>query len=124
MENLTGNLGEVEFKDGVSVESVSRMQAQRLRGAFKVETLEGDDPGLAAEITRARNNVESPVKYEQKEAVKEPSAVEYNYTEESLMAIADKDGLVGLREFAEPFGAKSNSIVGLIEKLLRLKVGE
>ena len=41
------------------------------------------------------------------------------YTEEQLAAIADKQGIAGLREIAEPLGVKGNSIAGLISSILK-----
>jgi len=123
MENLTGFLGDVEFKDGFSVGVVSRRQAHRLRGTMKIETLDGKDPGLLAEIANKRQGLDAPVAFDEPEevVVESKSDLEYDYTRESLMSLADKNGLTGLRVFAEPFGAKSNSILGLVDKLMELK---
>jgi len=121
METLTGNLGEIEFKDGISVDRVTQRQAHKLRGAFKIETIKGDDPGLLAEISRAKAKQESPVIYHEPE-LKEPE-LDFDYDEDSLVAIADEGGFSELRGFAANYGVKGSSIVDIIEKLLQLKAG-
>ena len=42
-----------------------------------------------------------------------------DWTAESLGEVADKDGIAGLRELADPKGIKSNSIAGLIAEMLQ-----
>ncbi len=122
MEGYTGILGEVRFEDGVSISPVSKIQAQRIRSAFKVETEDGEDPSIVAEIARAKSK-EAPLVYVEPIQESKGNKLVCDYTQESLMAIADKSGLAGLREFAEPYGVKSNSIIGLIQKLMELKIG-
>lgn len=41
------------------------------------------------------------------------------YTAESLAEIADKSGIVGLREIANEFGVTGNSIATLIERIIK-----
>jgi hypothetical protein len=41
-----------------------------------------------------------------------------NYTQLELEALADKEGITGLREVAEAYGVKGTSIVGLISGIL------
>jgi len=118
MENFTGFMGEIEFEGGESVDEVSKMQAQRLRSSFKVETLDGVDPGAPAVFARAKAGEEEKVKYKD---ARDNNLPPTNYTLEQLEQIADKDGIAGVREFAESYNVKSNSIVGLIEKLMVLK---
>lgn len=121
-EHHTGRIGDVDFEDGLSVTLVTEMQAHKIRAVMKIETVDGEDPGITAKIARARAGAEDPVVFEQPKLPEAP-AVSYDlsFTEESLMAIADKNGLAGLREFAKPYGLKANSIAQLIEKLLTLK---
>lgn len=48
-ENMTGVLGEIEFKDGVSIGDVSPMHMNRIGSAMRVERLDG---GIVTEAER------------------------------------------------------------------------
>jgi len=119
METYTGFMSDVEFIDGISIEDVTKLQAQRIAGAIAVEMEDGADPSAASELLRLKADQAQP-EFKEPEAVA-PVKPNYDFTEESLMAIADKDGIIGLREFAKSYGIKSNSIMGLIDALLALK---
>ncbi len=117
METYNGFLSEAEFVNGVSVEPLTKLQAQRIAGACRIETLEGLDPSEGTEHIAIVKGVEPPaVEYTQ--PVAEP--VVYDFTRESLEAIADKQGLNGLRPIGDKYGIKSNSIVSMIDKLMEL----
>jgi hypothetical protein len=117
METYNGFLSEAEFVDGVSVEPLTKAQAQRIAGAFRIETLDGLDPSEGAEYTAILKGVEAPaVEYAQPVV----ESVVYDFTRESLETIADKQGLNGLRPIGDKYGIKSNSIVSMIDKLMEL----
>ncbi|MBE0438044.1 MAG: hypothetical protein IBX56_19875 [Methylomicrobium sp.] len=123
METYTGFLSDIEFEDGVSLEDVTKMQAQRIAGAISMMMEEdGLDPSAAAELTRFKLSQTQP-EFKPGEEVVALKRV-FDFTEEALMDIADKKGIAGLREFAEPYGVKSNSIMGLIDALLSLKAND
>lgn len=123
METYTGFLSDIEFEDGVSLEDVTKMQAQRIAGAISMVMEEGGlDPSAAAELTRFKLSQPQP-EFEADEEIVAAKKV-FDFTEETLMDIADNKGIAGLREFAEPYGVKSNSIMGLIDALLSLKAND
>jgi hypothetical protein len=111
----TGYLGAVDFKDGVSIDEVSRADAAQLAGIVSVQVVEtGENPSDAQRIVDG-GNVKAPV-----EAAKTaPVRVQVlGHTKASLEDIADAQGIKGIREIAEPMGLKGNSISELIEKVL------
>lgn len=145
MEGYTGFIGEVEFKDGVSTEPVSRSEARRIAGAMSVvEAKSGKNPSASQEMVDTRNhslaqmeaakraNVasdaedvadesETEVVESETEVVEEEPAAEldYSWTREDLEEIADKKGIAGLREFAQPYGVNGRSIIDIVEGLTR-----
>lgn len=116
MEGFSDYLGSVEFKDGVSVEPVTQNQAEMLSAIIAMETTEGKDPSQAALYAAISKGEEPPVVFVEPA----PKVVAYDFTRESLEAIADKQGLNGLRPIGEQWGIKSNSIAGMIDNLMAL----
>ena len=115
----TGLLGGLEFVDGVSVDSVSRRDADRLGAICEVIDL---DTGKQANVSQTIDEALRGEKVEpepepepEPEAAKEPVKV---YTEAELSVIASEQGISGLREIAEPLGVKGTSIRALIPKIL------
>ena len=49
-----------------------------------------------------------------------PIKITKRYTLAELEAIADKDGIKGLRDVGSPLGVRGTSINGLIEEILRV----
>ena len=139
-ESFTGFMGEVEFKDGVSVEDVPRMFADRIAAAMRTETVDGKEIG---ELARLRENKDMPApdvisqqtkrdqeeakeaKEEAKEEPKGDIVEEWTmpemtwYTKEELGAIADEKGIEGLREIAEPLGVKGRAIIEIINGVVK-----
>lgn len=56
-----------------------------------------------------------------KRADPQPAAPTFDFTEESLQAVAAESGMSGLREIAEPHGVKGSSKEKIIEDLLKVK---
>lgn len=116
MEGFSDYIGSVEFKDGVSVNPVSQVDAEMLSAIFAFETTEGKDPSQAARYQAVAQGVEAPVEFKAQEA----APVIYDFTRASLEAVADKKGLAGLRPIGEQWSVKSNSINGMIDSLMAL----
>lgn len=53
--------------------------------------------------------------------VSSPADLDYSYTAEDLKALVSKQGIAGLRTFAEPYGVKGRAVKGIVEDLLKLK---
>lgn len=112
---FTGQLGAFEFVDGISVDDISSVDAQRLAGIVGIEDADsGANPSITQNMIEKNSKaapIEAPVA-----AVNETPTAEY--TKESLEAIADASGIKGVREIADKFGIKGQSITELIEKIL------
>lgn len=121
-DSFNGDIGGIEFENGVSIRDLSPLEVNRLSAAMRVETLEGEQLGVAAAIAANRD---TPLSNEAERTVTAESenanfmqAPEGSYTRESLGEIADKKGIAGLREIAEPMGVKGVSIAALIDGIL------
>jgi len=124
-ENFTGQMGAHEFLNGVSTTDVTERDAIRLSGVFHTEWVDPSvgvqHPSLAQRLldngsVEATNNLQLGAQGEAApEVVVEPKKV---WTEADLAAVADRDGIKGLREIADPLGLKSNSILELINLIL------
>jgi hypothetical protein len=115
----TGDLGAFAFVDGVSVEDVGRADAAFLAGIVSIEDVaDGKNPSMSQRII---DNYGNEAVVEPVVAKAEPAAIA-GMSKESLEAVADADGIKGLREISDPMGLKANSIHELIEKILAAQV--
>lgn len=121
-EGFTGMFGVVEFADGVSVNEISRAEAQSLAATVSVVTLDGKDPSAAQQIIDFNDKpAEGHVNLPTEDTIPPPIATvepKPTYTKEQLEEIADKDGIKGIRMIGEPLGLRANSISELIGKIL------
>ena len=134
-EGFSGNLGMVLFEDGVSVRDVTPVEANIVAGNIRVVNFEDESSvgaiGMDADIQNIPCVSSSLQTLEEilsgREAgiqviaqIMSGSAQESAkaYTQAELEAIADKDGIAGLREIGDSIGVKSTSIGGLIEAIL------
>lgn len=120
---FTGMIGVVEFKDGLSVDDVHPNEGRRLAGVFGAEWEDGS-PANVNDGYEQTLHTPAPSQ-EQIEAEREAlslagpaAASDKTYTEDGLAAIADKQGIEGLREIADPLGIKAKSIKALIDGIL------
>ena len=119
----TGHFGTIEFKDGVSVEDVSPIEAQRLGAVVQIETLEGVNPSVAQRIIDSRSEfMEIATTPRTPEVVPEKKPMPYSAKE--LEEIADKGGIKALREIADQYGVKGRGISELIRELGALRQPE
>jgi hypothetical protein len=123
-DKLTGDLGNIEFVDGISVNPVSKGDAHRLCAAVRCEMLDGTNPSPSGELVQGTNTpapilvpllVTEPLV---EQGAKVETAVE-RYTREGLEVIADDKGIAGLREIAVPLGVKSKSVGELVDQILK-----
>ena len=130
-EHYNGQMGVIFFEDGLSKGDVLSLDAVRMAAVMVCEWENGSSPSVAQAIL---DNADTPAPIfasgadgqHDKEAVGKakaesiqqdvPKTSAYNY--EQLSAIADAQGIKGLRAIAEPLGIKSNSIKELIEAIL------
>lgn len=147
-ETYTGQMGVMFFEDGLSTTDVSLNDAIRLSAVMSASWENGESVSIAQRLideadtgapimrqigdeagdvtSEASESDESLVEEvasedgsTEEEASPATKASENAYTAEELAAIADKDGINGLREIAEPHGIKNNSIRGLIEAIVK-----
>jgi hypothetical protein len=120
-EGFSDRLGYIEFKDGVSVDDISRAEAERLSGVVRLETFE-DEPKShsAAELQRELEAGNSTIALEIHPAAPKTSPISggKTYTADELAAVADSDGIRGIRSIAAAFDLKGTSIAELIVQVL------
>ena len=137
MHAFTGDIGGINFVDGISVDPISRADMDRLACVMRVEIVaEGDekahvptnvsilDRSQSAEVVAPRETqTDEARKAEEadraaKNKAPAPQAYEKSYTRAELEEIADDTGMPGLREIGGPRGVTDRSIAGLIEAIL------
>ena len=125
-ESYTGQMGVINFENGVSVSEVSPLDAVRVAGIIGAEWEDGTPANVAQSYIDNMNTpapvfVSEPVNEAvSKASVEAPVAATGTvYTEAELAKIADSEGIAGLRAIAEPLNIKSNSIRGLIDAIVK-----
>lgn len=131
-----GLIGQITFRDGMSVEPVPQAQADRITGVLKFVEVdaEGNEIGhagaaqrliqMAAERAPVRALLARQTDAERRaeelaDAIKHSvPPVEVFYTKAQLEEIAEKGGMKALRAVAEPWQVKNRSIPALIEEIL------
>ncbi|MGZ8172588.1 MAG: hypothetical protein ACXWT0_01670 [Methylobacter sp.] len=126
-DSFTGDLGGIEFIDGVSVRALTDREISRLGAGMRVESVEsGLQLGIGAQLAAAVNDPMVAESYglgseevlEDAVANVAPAQPGPAYTREQLEAIADTGGIVELRKVAETMGVKGKSIAQLIDGVL------
>lgn len=130
-ETYTGQMGVLFFEDGASTADAKPNDARRMAATMLCEYEDGTSPSDTQAIL---DNMDTPAPVfavgdaehdrvaNATETVRQMDAdkpLTSGYTQEQLGAIADKDGIGGLRKIAEPMGIKGNSITGLIDAILK-----
>ena len=123
--NFNGYFGIVEFKDSVSVESVGRIEAERLAALIQFETVPDNEDGIARDPSAAQRIVDTyaddlghATLLTQAELPKPPEPEKPTYTPEQLADLADVGGIAAVRKAADPLGVTGASISELIGKIL------
>jgi hypothetical protein len=115
---FTGDFGPVPFIDGVSTRDVSPLEATMLAGLIAVETMEDTprNPSMSQQIIDSHCvSMDEGMDLNSLHIIQPPKKL---YTRGELEAIADKDGIEGLRGIGVDLGVKGNSIVKLIGFIL------
>lgn len=132
LQNYTGILCGAEFKEGTSVRELSVIEQQRLCAVMRAQTIDGDNVSAAGQLANSRNKSADEARKEEKSAeIVEPmarcEAVDVanapTFTREELEAIADAEGISGLRLVGEGIGARGKTINTLIESILKAQGG-
>lgn len=133
-EGYNGVIEGVQFKDGVSLEPLSLAAAERIGAFMRVEDAETHEPlSVGQRMVNARRAAEGPKESlvrikrtptgKEKQPIKK-AVVSYDYTKDELEAVADKEGINGLRKVAEQYDVRGRSIREIIESLMALKSNE
>jgi len=141
-----GYFGNIMFTDGVS-EHISSVEAERLGCIVACETLDGENPSATQRMVDVRNkdldelrgtahevsnlSAQAAERFgdqvgdqvtEQVQSVNSSAAKPgFDFTREDLEALADAEGIAGLRNIGSQHGVKGRSIAEIIEELLALK---
>jgi hypothetical protein len=137
LAKFSGMYGSIEFVDGVSVEHVTQADVD-LYGAISTIEVLGDDftpempyseakhlvatmtslPTLAELQAQAASAVHAMMAPPGADLAPELVAPAVLYTKEQLEAIADKEGIAGLREIGTPLNVRATSISKLIQEIM------
>jgi hypothetical protein len=135
-ENYNGQMGVVFFEAGLSTNDVRPIDAIRMSAVMQCEWEDGRSANVAQSILDnantsapmfsvvpgADNDAEAAAAAELAEVVasiEDPDMPKTAmWTKEQLGAIADRDGIAGLRDIATPLGIKGNSIKEMIAAIL------
>lgn len=132
-KNYTGFIGVVEFKDGLSIEKQPRLERDRMAASMAFEEVDDDGNAQAAGPAHrlvSESAARAPVAKkllrqtdqekanETVEMAKEFSPVPPIHSREELEAIADKDGMSGIREVAVHWNVKHRAMVVLMQMIL------
>lgn len=142
-DGYTGQLGTLHFEDGISTTSPSQRERDYFGVVIRIAEVnqdgsEGEVISANADLIRI-DKLEMPVHVpilktdEEREAenptpvvpapdpmqsIVAPAEPAKRYTRDELEAIADKEGIKGLRGIGAPLGAKNTSIIKLIDEIL------
>lgn len=134
---LNGEMCNVYFENGVSKYPVQERDALRIAGVIRVKlsdyvgTTEEQESGSGELKDGANDGIngsdgETGKLNEIIDAGDETKIVEtkkiFKYTREELEALADSQGISGLREAASAYGIKGKTINDIIEQMLAVKV--
>lgn len=127
-KGYTGLLCGVQFEDGVSVAELPYVDQQRICASMRAETVDGRNVSASGAYSeRYAVNAENI-----QEHVAEPvtnlvrgtadSGIQI-YTREELEAVADSEGIAGLRLIGGTLGVKAKGIVEMIDGILKAQGG-
>lgn len=128
LSGYTGMLYQISFTDGVSNRELTDQEVSMIGAAMRVENLDGDQVGAAVDHMRrydvtldkaVQKNAETVEAIHEAAEEEAPAAKDKpSFTREELEAIADAEGIAGLRAVADPLGIKGRSINELIGEIL------
>lgn len=134
-ENFTGNLGITAFEGGVTVNDITSAEFYSISGNIRVVDAETGEAASGLDCDAQVQNMPfistrlqtlEEILAEQAASgyvapvvvAPQDQAIAQRFTLEELEALADKNGIAGLREIGDTIGVKGTSIAGLIESIL------
>jgi len=126
--NYNGQMGVVFYEAGLSKGDVSVMDAVRISASMLCEWEDGSKPSVTQSLLDNANTPAPMFKTgaqgqhdlapQKDRPVQAQATTKSTYTVEELSAVADADGIRGLRKIADPLGIKSNSIAEMINAII------
>lgn len=98
---------------GGSTKTLAELDAEAKAAAKKAEANRKKQEAENGPKTGAEQNGGVPVD--------SPKDLDFSYTVEDLKELVGKQGIAGLRSFAEPYGIKGRAVKGIIDDLMELK---
>lgn len=128
-KGYTGLLCGVQFENGVSVQELPFVDQQRICASMRAETIDGRNVSAAGAYSERYDVTADTVKEYIAEPVTkmERGTVEPGvqiYMREELEAVADSEGIAGLRLIGGNMGVKAKGIVEMIDGILKAQGGE
>jgi len=135
-ETYTAQMGTLFFENGLTTADVRPNDAVRLAAQFLCEWENGTSVSVAQSLLdHSHSNISTmpapinadqalagEINADQAQPSTAPTAVTKQYDRADLEAIADKDGIKGLRAIGDSLGVKNNSVTGLIDEILAKQV--
>lgn len=129
----TGHFGVVEFKDGESLHDVAPYEIDRLAASIRITDLGGTPLGAAERIVQAHDDaapaalrlltaeeMNLPPEVPSRPETPAQSATSPTFhTKDELSAVADTQGIKGLRVIGDTWGVRGKAIPLLIETILK-----
>lgn len=134
LSRYTGILCGAEFKGGISVRELSFLEQQRLCAVMRAETVAGDNVSPAGQLVKSTRKTADEARREEKAA--EPvttlprgekvgsAPAAPVYSREELEAVADAEGIRGLRVIGDAVAARGKTINALIDAILKAQGGD
>lgn len=132
LQHYTGTLCGAEFREGISVQALSFLEQQRICAVMRAQTVDGDNVSPSGQLAAAYNKTAEEARKEEKSAApleNLPRAEKVNapahpvFTREELEAVADAEGIAGLRSIGEAVGARGKTINALIDAIVKAQGG-
>ncbi|MCJ8600994.1 hypothetical protein MWH03_00170 [Klebsiella pneumoniae] len=136
LSGYTGVLCGAEFKNGISVRELSFIEQQRLCAVMRAVTIDGNNVSPAGMLVAGSHKTASEARLEEKTAepvttlprgqkaeVSETAAPAPVYTREELEAVADAEGIKGLRVIGDTVAVRGKTIPALIDAILKAQGG-
>lgn len=118
-EKFTGNLGFVEFKDGISVRPLTDREIQQIGASIRLARVDTDEQvGLGVRIQQNRKMSAEVKKQLPKASEKKEEVKPLKYDRDKLDEIASEGGIKAIREVAKEFDVKGVEISKMIEDIL------
>jgi hypothetical protein len=128
-ETYNGQMGVLFFENGLSTTDVRPQDAVRIAAQFTAEWEDGSTASVAQSLLDHAHATTHTIPKEQNAdqalaqlAADTPAATKPTlgqYTKEGLEAIADKQGIKGLRVIGDALKVKGNSVADLIGDILK-----